>query len=98
MITRMVLHGLTTAASALIAIRLTPDAPMWVRMSLYAAAWIACALAYVPLLYCWEHLVDAFDARMRRLIRDEFERHELASYQRRLEREERKRRRPPDRD
>lgn len=86
MVTRMILHGFSTGAGVA-AMELAHSAPMWLRMALYAGSWVGCALVYVPVLYLREHIVEAFDERTRRIIRDEIDRRELLAYARQLERE-----------
>ena len=63
------------------------EAPMWLRMTLYAISWIACAAVYVPILYVREQVVDAWDAHTRRVVRDELDRLELIAYQQRVDRD-----------
>lgn len=84
MMTRMTLHGLASAISVLCTFTVARSAPMWQQMALYAVAWVVCALAYVPLAFAWESAVDAHDQRVRRIMREEFERYEVVAYQREL--------------
>ncbi|GAC1409301.1 MAG: hypothetical protein NVSMB64_18050 [Candidatus Velthaea sp.] len=85
MLTRMALHGLATAISVLLAFTVARSAPMWQQMALYAISWIMCALAYLPVLFAWESAMDAFDRRVRGIVREEFDRHDLVTYQRELD-------------
>ncbi|GAC1425569.1 MAG: hypothetical protein NVSMB5_19890 [Candidatus Velthaea sp.] len=86
MMTRMGLHGLATVISALLAFDVARTAPMWQQMVLYTLSWAACAFAYVPIAFAWESALVAHDERVRRIIREEFDRYELVKYQRELDR------------
>ncbi len=88
MMIRSLLHGVSTVA-AVLAMRSAHDAPMWLQMTLYGASWIGCAALYVPILYLREQFVDFMDARTRRILREELERRDLITFQRRLERKAR---------
>jgi hypothetical protein len=94
MMARAILHGVSTVAG-LATMQMVHHAPLWLRMALYAISWIACAAAYLPILYLREQVVDAWDAHTRRVVRDELDRLELLAYQQRVERD---RAREPDRD
>jgi hypothetical protein len=86
MMARCVLHGVSSLAGVF-AMQTAHAAPMWVRMILYGLSWLACAALYVPILYLREHLVDAWDERTRRILRDELDRRELMAYQRGIDSE-----------
>jgi len=84
MMTRMGLHSVGTLCALYVSVWLWTGAAMWLRVIAYAGAWLMCAGAYFVVLYLWQHALDAFDERVRALVRDELTDEELRRYQRRL--------------
>lgn len=82
--TRTVLHlgGSIVALSFAIAVFGWMD--FWMRVAAYGLVWTACAGVYFGVLLVWERAVDAFDARVRRIVSEELTEVEMRRYRRRL--------------
>ncbi|GAC1299228.1 MAG: hypothetical protein NVSMB19_02750 [Vulcanimicrobiaceae bacterium] len=84
MMTRTALHALGTAVALYVSFGLWSSGHMWQRMVLYGGVWLGCAGAYFGVLYLWQTALDALDARIQAIVRDEQTAEDMRRYQRRL--------------
>ena len=84
MMIRSLLHTIATAVALALTFIVFAHADMPVRLAMYGFGWVMCGAAYLSVLYCKQYLLDAFDDRIRRVMRDQRAVEELRRYQRRL--------------
>ncbi len=84
MMTRATLHCIGTVVALYVGFYTLAQAAMLVRITTYAFVWAACAGVYLLLLYCGQRFLDAFDDRIRRIVRDEADASEMRQYRRSL--------------
>ena len=93
---RIALHSVFTATSAVVALRMGSGSPWWTGVAWYFGSFVGAHVVMVPFLTAWYATAGRIERWIRSIVEEELIRFDLQNYERQLQRVFPKRDEPPD--